>query len=100
MRRALGRALLAAGTIVLTAFLAFGVWAILDFSGLFALLHSLFFAEGTWTFSYESLLICMYPLPFWMGMGVIWLIASAAACVGCLLVGRRLAIRSAPHPGC
>lgn len=94
VRSALGRALLAAGTIVLTAFLAFGVWAILDFSGLFALLHSLFFAEGTWTFSYESLLICMYPLPFWMGMGVIWLAITVAGCAGCIAYGKRLATRT------
>lgn len=91
VRRAAGRALFAAGAIVLAAFLAFGVWAILDFNGLFALLHSLFFAEGTWTFSYESLLICMYPLPFWMGMGVIWLAVTVAGCAGCIAYGKRLA---------
>lgn len=91
VRRAAGRALFAAGAIVLAAFLAFGVWAILDFNGLFALLHSLFFAEGTWTFSYESLLICMYPLPFWMGMGVIWLAVAVAGCAGCIAYGKRLA---------
>jgi gltX_bact: glutamyl-tRNA synthetase len=40
-----------------------------DFNGFFAAFHSLFFASGTWTFSYDSLLITMYPPEFLDGDG-------------------------------
>lgn len=71
-RRALGRTLIAGGGLVLAAFCALGAWAAIDFDGLFAAFHSLFFQAGTWTFPYDSLLITLYPTAFWMGMGGIW----------------------------
>ena len=69
---------------------------IVDFNGFFAAFHSLFFANGTWTFSADSLLICMYPPDFWIGMGAVWLaatlVASAVAiAVGMAVKGRRSA---------
>ncbi|MEC4183737.1 DUF1461 domain-containing protein [Adlercreutzia sp. R21] len=63
----MGPALLVALLVVL------GLWGLVDFNGLFAAFHSLFFVDGSWTFNYDSLLISMYPLDFWMGMGVVWL---------------------------
>ena len=59
----MGSALLLAVLVVL------GLWGVIDFNGLFAAFHSLFFVDGTWTFNYDSLLISMYPIDFWMGMG-------------------------------
>ena len=59
----MGPALLLAVLVVL------GLWGVIDFNGLFAAFHSLFFVDGTWTFNYDSLLISMYPIDFWMGMG-------------------------------
>lgn len=50
----------------------------IDFEGLFAVFHSLFFAQGSWVFSADSLLITMYPEPFWIGMGAIWLATTIA----------------------
>lgn len=62
------------GPAMLLAFLlVLGVWGVVDFNGLFAAFHSLFFVDGSWTFSADSLLISMYPLDFWMGMGAVWL---------------------------
>lgn len=78
------------GLLVVTAFATFAVCAIVDFDGFFTLFHSLFFAEGTWTFSADSLLICMYPLPFWMGMGAIWLGTTAVACLACFFLAKIL----------
>lgn len=89
-RRALGGALVLAGSLTLALFALVGAWAALDFDGMFAAFHSLFFAAGTWTFYADSLLICMYPIAFWMGMGIVWLVATALGCTLCLIIGRSL----------
>ena len=88
--RTLGRVLTGAGLGVLLVFLLLALWVALDFDGFFAAFHSLFFAAGTWTFSQDSLLICMYPPQFWLGMGVIWLTVTLVACLICLIIGRSL----------
>ena len=89
-RRALGRTLMAGGGLVLAAFFALGAWAAIDFDGLFAAFHSLFFQAGTWTFPYDSLLITLYPTAFWMGMSGIWLAVTCIASIICIIVGRLL----------
>lgn len=88
--RSLGGVLMAAGVLVLALFVALGAWAALDFNGFFAAFHSLFFANGTWTFSYDSLLITMYPTAFWMGMGAVWLVTTCLLSILCVVVGKRL----------
>lgn len=92
-RRVFGGVLMVAGAVVLVAFAVLGAWAALDFEGLFAVFHSLFFASGSWVFSADSLLITMYPEPFWIGMGAIWLGVTALASALSLVVG--LALRRA-----
>ena len=89
-KRALGRVLGGAGAGVFVAFALLAAWVAVDFNGFFAAFHSLFFAAGTWTFSWDSLLICMYPPEFWMGMGAIWLAVTVAGCVVCLIIGKLL----------
>lgn len=89
-KRALGLVLSASAAVVIIAFAVAGIWAAVDFYGFFGVFHSLFFSAGTWTFPWDSLLICMYPLEFWMGMGCIWLGVTLAACVVCLIIGRLL----------
>ena len=91
--RAFGRPLIWAGVAVVAVFAVLGSWAAIDFNGLFAVFHGLFFADGTWTFPSDSLLICMYPETFWQGMGAVWLavtlVLSAAAIIsGAFLVKR------------
>ena len=86
-RRALGRTLMASGGLVLAAFCALGAWAAIDFDGLFAAFHSLFFQAGTWTFPYDSLLITLYPTAFWMGMGGIWLAVTCGLSILAVLIG-------------
>ncbi|MEG0790866.1 MAG: DUF1461 domain-containing protein [Gordonibacter sp.] len=82
-----GEALLMGGTTVLIVFLMLGIVAAVNFDGFFAVFHSLFFADGTWTFSYESLLITMYPTAFWMGMGAVWLAVTGLLSILAIVVG-------------
>lgn len=89
-KRLLGRVLAGAGVSVLVVFALLAAWVAIDFDGFFAQFHSLFFAAGTWTFSWDSLLICMYPPEFWVGMGAIWLVVTVACCVVCITIGRLL----------
>lgn len=91
-RRSLGNALHWASVVLLLAIIAAGIYAVVDFNAFFAAFHSLFFADGTWTFPGDSLLITMYPEQFWVGMGIIWLVTSII--VGILF----FAIGSAIHP--
>ena len=89
-RRRAGGVLIGAGVGVIACFAALGAWAALDFNGLFAAMHSLFFAAGTWTFSYDSLLIRMYPIAFWMGMGIVWLAVTGILSIAAIVVGAKL----------
>lgn len=71
-----------AALLVATAFAV--LVGLLDFDAFFAWFHSLFFAEGTWVFPYEALLIRVFPLPFWIAAGATWaalvLIVAALLC--------------------
>lgn len=76
------------GPALLLALLAvLGLWGVVDFNGLFAAFHSLFFVDGTWTFGADSLLISMYPLDFWMGMGAVWLATAVGLGLLCFAGG-------------
>ena len=86
-RRALGCTFMAGGGLVLATFCALGAWAAIDFDGLFAAFHSLFFQAETWTFPYDSLLITLYPTAFWMGMGGIWLAVTCGLSILAVLIG-------------
>ena len=90
-KRRLGTTVLGAGLAVLVGFVVVGAWAAIDFTGFFAAFHQLFFAQqGNWTFPYDSLLICSLPQPFWMGMGIVFLLVAVLVCVASILVGQRL----------
>ena len=89
-RLLLGRALIAAPLVLLAAMLALGTWAAIDFIGFFSAFHGVLFPQGNWTFASDSLLICMLPQGFWMGMGAIWLTVTVLACIIAMLVGRRI----------
>ena len=89
-RLLLGRALIAAPLVLLAAMIALGAWAAIDFNGFFGAFHALLFPQGNWTFAADSLLICMLPQGFWMGMGAIWLTVTVLACIIAIVVGRRI----------
>lgn len=52
--------------------------ALLDFPRFFAFFHSIFFAQGTWTFPSDSLLIRTFPESFWMASGLAWAMLTLA----------------------
>ena len=93
-RRAAGTALVAGGVIALALFAAVALWALAGFSAMFETLHGLFFSQGTWKFPWDSLLICMYPQDFWVGMGCVWAAVSLTCAVAAVVSGSLLRRRS------
>ena len=85
--RALGPILAGAGALALGFFALVGAGAALNFQGFFSLFHSLFFQGQSWVFPYDSLLICMLPEGFWIGMGALWLVVSATLSILSLILG-------------
>jgi len=66
-------AALRAGAILTLALIAAAaIAAVSDFDSFFTAFHGLFFASGTWTFAYDSLLIQTFPEPFWATSGAAW----------------------------
>jgi integral membrane protein (TIGR01906 family) len=76
----------AAGAVALAA-----VAATTDFYTFFSAFHGLFFRAGTWTFPYDSLLIQLFPQPFWMVAGGVW--AGLSAVLGAIAVIAGLVVR-------
>ncbi len=89
-KRLIARSMISCACIVIAVAVVVGLAAAIDFYDLFNLLHSLFFSSGSWLFSYDSLLICSLPQPFWEAMGVFWGILIAVACAALAIVGIRL----------
>ena len=87
-RRVFGHVMFWSGLLILVGLIALAAFAIIDFNGFFNVFHSLFFKDGTWTFSARSLLICMYPLPFWIRMALVWVIVSVVCCLIFMIIGR------------
>jgi len=54
------------GKATIAATVLFGVLAILFFDTVFTVFHEIFFPQGNWTFSAESLLIQTFPLDFFV----------------------------------
>ncbi|MCF0104222.1 MAG: DUF1461 domain-containing protein [Eggerthellaceae bacterium] len=91
--RLLGRVLYWSALGSLALFVVLGVLAGINFDAFFSGFHQIFFAQGNWTFSEDSLLICSLPTPFWIGMGVVWLFIEIIICtilmgIGSLLIRR------------
>lgn len=79
--------LLVSGAAAIGLLLIFGLWVLIDFNGFFACLHGLFFADGSWMFPADSLLIEMYPQGFWVGMGTVWLGSTIAISLLSIIFG-------------
>ena len=80
----------AAPIALIVALAACGIWAAADFYGFFSAFHEVLFPQGNWTFSIDSLLICMYPLSFWMGMAAVWAATTLVACAASRALGAKL----------
>lgn len=85
--RAGSRVMISSAVLVLVVLAALFAWAAIDFNSMFNMLHSLFFASGSWLFSYDSLLICALPEQFWMSMGVLWAALILIVCIVLIIVG-------------
>ncbi|MFB2573281.1 TIGR01906 family membrane protein [Micrococcus sp. IITD107] len=64
------RALFAGSLWLLVLMIAVAVLAVLGWQAFFAGFHSLFFADGTWTFAASDTLIRLYPNQFWIDAGI------------------------------
>ena len=62
------------GLVLLVMLFMFVAW-----NQAFTVFHNIFFASGTWTFSYSDSLIRLFPEQFWFDFGTIW--------TGLILVG-------------
>ena len=71
-RQTLSVGLLFGGVSAVFVALVLSLIGVLNFESLFIAMHDMLFAEGNWIFSEDSLLICAYPLPFWIGMALAW----------------------------
>lgn len=87
-RKLAGWIMFATPLAVIGIIVALGIWAFVDFDSLFTQLHGLFFANGTWLFPADSLLITLFPESFWMGMGIVWVAVSILACLIVSLIGK------------
>ena len=87
-KRLFGLSLIVGGAVPIALLLCIVVWALADFEGLFAAMHSLFFSAGTWTFDYDSLLIKLFPEAFWAAMAALWAAVSLVLCASSIALGR------------
>lgn len=79
--------LVASGCIAGGLLALLGLWALISFDSLFAVLHGIFFAQGSWVFSADSLLITMLPGPFWATIAGVWFTLSILLSVLSILLG-------------
>lgn len=83
------RGLFYGGSLTLGILFVFGFWMLTSFQQFFERFHDLFFAPGTWTFSYSDTLIRLFPLPLWQDAGLtiavgVSLLAVVTAAIGFL----------------
>ncbi|WFP17397.1 TIGR01906 family membrane protein [Citricoccus muralis] len=64
------RGLFAGAVWLIVATIGLAVVAVLGWEAFFAGFHSLFFADGTWTFYASDTLIRLYPNQFWIDAGI------------------------------
>ena len=73
-------------------------FALTAFDAFFSAFHGLLFEPGTWTFSYDSLLIRLFPETFWATSGAAWAGLVLLGAGGLWLAARALE-RSAARTG-
>ncbi|MDO8963587.1 MAG: DUF1461 domain-containing protein [Coriobacteriia bacterium] len=87
----LSRGMLLGAGVTAGALLLAALAAVLDFERFFTLFHGLFFADGTWTFPADSLLIRLFPERFWAAAGASW--AVLALVLGAVLAAAAMVLR-------
>ena len=89
-KRIVGGALTSGGLVLLGAGGIAAFAGLIDFPALFAWFHTLFFAEGTWLFPSDALLIGVFPLPFWVAAGALWASLVLLLAAALVIAGRRM----------
>lgn len=74
------------------------IGAALDFDTLFAYFHKPLFAEGTWLFPADELLVQLFPERFWMLAGALWAGAAMSFAGFLWIVSRRIAASGERFP--
>jgi integral membrane protein (TIGR01906 family) len=92
---AVARALRSGGALTLTFIVVAAAASVFSFEQAFTAFHDLFFKPGTWMFPPDSLLIEVFPEPFWQMMGVLLALLVAMGGGVMLLAASRLG-RAAP----
>ena len=87
--RELGRGMQVGAMALLALVLGAAAFALVSFDAFFAAFHAIFFAAGTWTFPYDSLLIQLFPERFWALSGAAWGALALALAVAAVFLGRR-----------
>lgn len=92
------RALFAGAVVTLVLIGVVAVLAALGWQRFFAAFHSVFFADGTWTFAADDTLIRLFPGQFWIDAGIavaaVILIISAVTLLATWPTKRRRSVRS------
>lgn len=89
-RKRIGGTFIAGSALVIGVLVALGIWAAVDFDGIFTWMHTLFFAQGSWVFNSDSLLITLFPEAFWAAMAGLWIISSVIFALIAGIVGKIL----------
>jgi len=71
-----------------------GIWMAVGFDAFFTAFHGIFFAGGTWLFSYSDTLIRLFPLQFWADAGLIIAVGVGALAFALALFTRALQKRT------
>jgi len=80
------------GIWLIVAMVVLGIFALTAFEAAFTLFHEIFFPGGNWAFSADSLLITLYPEPFWeLTAGALGIVASLGGLLVWFLARRRAA---------
>ena len=84
------RSMARGGIVLAVALVVGGTIAFIAFDAAFELFHRVFFPGGNWAFSADSLLIRLYPYPFWqLSAGALGALGIAGGLIVWLLASRR-----------
>ncbi|MCL2136355.1 MAG: TIGR01906 family membrane protein [Coriobacteriia bacterium] len=89
-KTSIGQSLCRSAFAVLIIVVVLFIIGLVNFDALFIKMHELLFADGTWSFRYDSLLITTYPGQFWIAMGATLALVLVATCIACIAIGHRL----------
>lgn len=85
--------LIGGATTLLIAFVGLIIYLLLDWDNFFDSFHNLFFAQGTWTFSYSDTLIRLFPIRFWQDAAITVGLVSAISAILILIAAWRWRVK-------